>query len=658
MRVIQVIPLFGTSSDSAADYFNRHQDEIGAITGNHLIVALPDTVLKGDNGDVYSETNKEKRYPGLTNADLPCLWVESQEGHLVLSLSTTKAEINKLLAVVTQAAKDSKTWAEFEQQLGQRLKKHLPGSGLAALNPLAILRESVQLVPAMRYALAVLGLIAVVAIAAAWRIDFKVAVFGALIIFGLMIPVLVFARMTTLPAGRFVAPAMVLMWVFVILTSIAGVFLLSAAAFRYPPDFARLIFGTSAVPDKPNAALITNINKIVEDWANFTPKTPSQIPAGFTALCEAILAEWPASAAVVSGQIDADSVQTMARAVDNYLSAMGDHEREIDWLGAVAAYHYNHSRREDLALTMQERQLQAIANTLRVTAAPAENFDELIARGFSVLTAISDLDPGRRSAPPILRSRMILHHKKAQSYARAHQGIWDPNELAAAFELAEKLMKDQNTLASENLDLITNILMRKLNDDADDPKKRPSALLQASRFLEYSKPAHLEGLQNLSMSTFAVAVNYAKLNEEHILFSVYGAYPVDAQFVDSAEISPADLGKFLQVLNERTITPLRQVKAFLSGREEWHHWANVTLDIARACGLAVELTRMTSGPQSIDAYVTQTVTELNELNRSPKVEQDLKKRLMTDIVNRPEYATVRKDERIKHLVAFYALEGR
>lgn len=409
---------------------------------------------------------------------------------------------------------------------------------------------------------------------------------------------------------------------------------------------------------EPKPTLVKNIDKIVTDWKDFELKSSSQVPAELEATCEAVLAEWPTSAALVVGNVKAESIQSMATTVDNYLSVSGENERQIDWLASVVSYHYEHSRREDLALAMQERQLEVIANTLKETPAPAKHFDDLIARGFSVLTDISDVDPERVGGPSVVRSRMILHHKKAQSYAQAHKGLWDPAELAAAYALAEKLMKTEDSTGSKNLDLIINILMRKLNVDSDDQEKRPLALIQASEFLKYAEPAFTEGLDDLNMSSFAVVVNYAKLNEERILFSVYGAYPVDSKFVDQAGIADSDLDEHLRLLQDRSIVPLRRVKAFLSGREEWHHWANVTLDIARASGLAAELTRMSSNSQSSSHYVTESITELNEINRSQDVDQNLKARLMTDIVNRPEYATVRNDDQIKHIVDFYRLEGR
>jgi photosystem II stability/assembly factor-like uncharacterized protein len=94
----------------------------------------------------------------------------------------------------------------------------------------------------MKYALAVLGLVAVVATVAAWRVNFKVAVFGAVIILVLMVAVLVFARLAAFGAAFFILPAQILLYTFVILTAATGVLLFTAAAFKWPQPMYERIF--------------------------------------------------------------------------------------------------------------------------------------------------------------------------------------------------------------------------------------------------------------------------------------------------------------------------------------------------------------------------------------------------------------------------------
>jgi hypothetical protein len=119
------------------------------------------------------------------------------------------------------------------------------------LTPISALNRAVRAVPAMKYALAVLGLVAVVAIIAAWRIDFRVAVFGAVIILVLMVAVLIFARLTKLAPQYFVAPAVFFMWTFVLVTAATGIALFTAATMKWPPALYELIFGKSSPPLQP-----------------------------------------------------------------------------------------------------------------------------------------------------------------------------------------------------------------------------------------------------------------------------------------------------------------------------------------------------------------------------------------------------------------------
>ena len=124
--------------------------------------------------------------------------------------------------------------------------------GKGSFNPFTILNDAIKAVPSMKYALAVLGLVAVVAIVSLWRVQYEVAVFGAVIIIGLMVPVLVFARLTKVAPKYFLGPARALMWAFVILTIVAGISLFTAAAFRQPTALYELIFSKSPIPVPPH----------------------------------------------------------------------------------------------------------------------------------------------------------------------------------------------------------------------------------------------------------------------------------------------------------------------------------------------------------------------------------------------------------------------
>jgi hypothetical protein len=127
--------------------------------------------------------------------------------------------------------------------MNHKMSDHPPENrGKGSLNPLTILKDAVKAVPSMKYALAVLGLVAVVAIVSLWRVKYDVAIFGAVIILGLMVPVLVFAKLTKVAPKYFLGPARAMLWAFVILTIVAGTCLFTAAAFRQPAALYELIF--------------------------------------------------------------------------------------------------------------------------------------------------------------------------------------------------------------------------------------------------------------------------------------------------------------------------------------------------------------------------------------------------------------------------------
>jgi len=138
-------------------------------------------------------------------------------------------------------------------------------SGGIAFNPWHILVEAMKAVPVMRFALAVLGLVAVIAIVSAWRLDFKVAIFGSLVILGLMVILAFFARVTMHQRAKedrdFLYYASVFfVCVFGLLITFTAVFLLTASAFRWPPAFHQLLF-PDAESSTPRESLFEKIKK-------------------------------------------------------------------------------------------------------------------------------------------------------------------------------------------------------------------------------------------------------------------------------------------------------------------------------------------------------------------------------------------------------------
>lgn len=122
-RYFQAIPLYSKADEGAFDYFKNNQPEINAITQNYLVVAVPDTVVRGDAGDLYGNAPRSKRYEGLKITDLPCLWIEDSTGHESIPLPNTKSDINRLIVQLTEAAKVANDVSELVGQSRPQLKE-------------------------------------------------------------------------------------------------------------------------------------------------------------------------------------------------------------------------------------------------------------------------------------------------------------------------------------------------------------------------------------------------------------------------------------------------------------------------------------------------------------------------------------------------------
>ena len=106
-----------------------------------------------------------------------------------------------------------------------------------ALDPLAVLRLSVSKVPALKYALGVAGLLAVVAISKVFSLDPSLAVAGTVVTLLLMTSLVVFAKLSTTASRHFLLPVQVLMWAAMVLLVATGALLFTSAFFHWPTRF-------------------------------------------------------------------------------------------------------------------------------------------------------------------------------------------------------------------------------------------------------------------------------------------------------------------------------------------------------------------------------------------------------------------------------------
>lgn len=120
---------------------------------------------------------------------------------------------------------------------------HLPPKAalkLLTTSPINVLNEAIKAVPALKYVLGVLGIVAAIAIARGFVSSARVAVIGALIVLVLMVAVVIFAALTRATGALRIA-ATIMMFAFLMLTIGATFFIFTSVFFKWPLDLHRWI---------------------------------------------------------------------------------------------------------------------------------------------------------------------------------------------------------------------------------------------------------------------------------------------------------------------------------------------------------------------------------------------------------------------------------
>src|SRR5216683_4875796 len=111
-----------------------------------------------------------------------------------------------------------------------------------------ILREAIRAVPAVKFALGVAGIAAAVAIVYGLIGDPRVAVFGIILMFGLMTVLVVFSNFARTSHKSTVLP-LLLGWTFVILTIATSILLFTSVFFNSPlPLSSRMMLTPTSTP--------------------------------------------------------------------------------------------------------------------------------------------------------------------------------------------------------------------------------------------------------------------------------------------------------------------------------------------------------------------------------------------------------------------------
>jgi len=105
------------------------------------------------------------------------------------------------------------------------------------MEPLKLLKDAIRAVPAVRYALGVAGIAAVVAIVLGFKLRPDVAVFGSLIVLALMFVLVVFSKYAGQPNASSLGPATLLVWFYTIAIVVATILFMTSYFASWPIRF-------------------------------------------------------------------------------------------------------------------------------------------------------------------------------------------------------------------------------------------------------------------------------------------------------------------------------------------------------------------------------------------------------------------------------------
>jgi len=185
--------------------------------------------------------------------------------------------------------------------------------------PSVFLTSALKAVPAVRWAVGLGGVTAVVALIAGFQIDLRIAVFGTALVLGGMFVLLVFARLAAMAGALLVVPALVATWALLLIFIAALLLLLTSYFFRWP----RSIESAVGAPEVSGPGRIQPDKPIVPDRP---PESPT-----FDAACyaDALKKLVGPSDFKTSGRVDCDG---------GGIRGDGEHEAKTVTLNAIPGF--------------------------------------------------------------------------------------------------------------------------------------------------------------------------------------------------------------------------------------------------------------------------------------------------------------------------------
>jgi hypothetical protein len=155
------------------------------------------------------------------------------------------------------------------------------------MNALSVLKDAIRAVPAVRYALGIAGVGAGGALVAGFFHDYKVAIFGTLIMIAFMFVLVAFSAFTKYAPKTLRPLVLCLAWAFVVLTILASIFLLTGFFFSWPRSLESYVpnksLGDISSVEKSNANSNTPSRKLSDELTPY--KGPPSTPLVFAQDC-------------------------------------------------------------------------------------------------------------------------------------------------------------------------------------------------------------------------------------------------------------------------------------------------------------------------------------------------------------------------------------
>ena len=138
-----------------------------------------------------------------------------------------------------------------------------PNSPLSqTTDPISILNQAINRVPALKYALGLAGIAAAIAIIKTLVTDLRLATFGIVVMLVLMTVLFIFAKLSAIGPREVRLPAIALMWFSLLLTITSASLLFTSVFFNWPLSLKHIVdFQAATVIESKKSAADTNPGK-------------------------------------------------------------------------------------------------------------------------------------------------------------------------------------------------------------------------------------------------------------------------------------------------------------------------------------------------------------------------------------------------------------